>query len=77
LTSVLRPGTFFTCAAFTNTNANSPSSKICQTAICVHSFAANHSDKRRRSEVIVWNVRTSVVTLPSATRRRQATTVSL
>jgi hypothetical protein len=31
LTSVLRPGTFFTCAAFTNTNANSPSSKICQT----------------------------------------------
>ena len=31
LTSVLRPGTFFTCAAFANTNANSPSSKMCHT----------------------------------------------
>jgi hypothetical protein len=28
---VLRPGTFFTCAAFANTNANSPSSKMCHT----------------------------------------------
>jgi hypothetical protein len=31
LTSVLRPGTFFTCAAFANTNLNSPSSKMCHT----------------------------------------------
>jgi hypothetical protein len=31
LTSVLRPGTFFTCAAFANTNTNSPSSKMCHT----------------------------------------------
>jgi hypothetical protein len=31
LTSVLRPGTFFTCAAFANTNSNSPSSKMCHT----------------------------------------------
>ena len=25
------PGTFFTCAAFANTNSNSPSSKMCHT----------------------------------------------
>jgi len=31
LMSVLRPGTFFTCAAFANTNTNSPSSKMCHT----------------------------------------------
>src|SRR4030088_3235873 len=76
LTSVLRPGTFFTCAAFANTNANSPSSKMCHTGFqytpvasiptCVQSFAANHSDKRKRSAVVVWKVRTSVVTFPSA-----------
>jgi transposase len=30
----------------------------------VHSFAANHPDKRRRSAVVVWKVRTSLVTLP-------------
>jgi hypothetical protein len=29
--SVLRPGTFLTCAAFANANTNSPSSKICHT----------------------------------------------
>jgi hypothetical protein len=29
----------------------------------VHPFAANHSDKRKRSAVVVWNVRTSVVNL--------------
>src|SRR5215468_9656636 len=31
LTSVLRPGTFLTCAAFANTNWNSPSAKMCHT----------------------------------------------
>src|SRR5215469_17345760 len=31
LTSVLRPGTFFTWAAFAKTNSNSPSSRMCQT----------------------------------------------
>jgi hypothetical protein len=32
---------------------------------------------RRKSTVVVWKVRTSVVTLPLDTRRRQANTVSL
>ena len=31
LTSVLRPGTFLTCAAFANSNVNSPSPKMCHT----------------------------------------------
>lgn len=30
-TSVLRPGTFFTCAALASTNSNSPSDKMCHT----------------------------------------------
>jgi hypothetical protein len=28
---MLRPGTFFTCAAFANSKVNSPSSKMCHT----------------------------------------------
>jgi hypothetical protein len=40
----------------------------------VHSLAANHSDNRNSSAVVVPKVRTSLVTLPSQTSRTQATT---
>src|SRR5215472_18658511 len=41
---------------------------VASIATCVHSFSASHFDKRRRSAVVVWKVRTSVVTWPSETR---------
>src|SRR5215831_9369831 len=41
---------------------------VASIATCVHSLSASHFDKRRRSAVVVWKVRTSVVTWPSETR---------
>src|SRR5262245_7131643 len=46
-------------------------------AICVHLLSASQSESAIRLAVVVSKVRTSLTTLPSMTRRRQATTVAL
>ena len=85
--SVLRPGTFFTCAALASTNVNALSDRMCQTgfqytpvasiATWVQPFDASHSDKLTRLAVVVLNVCTSVTTSPPDAMRMQATTLSL
>jgi len=87
LTSVLRPGTFLTCAAFASTNSNSPSERMCQTGFqytpvasitrCVQPSTDSHSDKAISPLVVVLNDRTSLFTSPSTKWRTQATTESL
>ena len=87
LTSLLRPGTFFTCRALASTSSTSPSLRMCQTgfqytpvasmATCRHPCEASQSESSSSSRVVVPKVRSSRFTLPSTTRRRQATTVSL
>jgi hypothetical protein len=87
LTSVLRPGTFFTCAAFARISWNSPSDSTCHTglqytpvasiATCVQPFADSQSDSARSPAVVVTKVLTSVVTLFSSASRAEATTVFL
>ena len=87
LTSLLRPGTFFTCAAFARSSSKSPSERICQTgfqytpvasiATGVTPFSASQSANPNRPAVVAAKVFTSVTTLPSLASRTQATTVSL
>src|SRR5262245_42636863 len=85
-TSLLRPGTFFTCAAFARINANRPS-RMCQTgfqytpvasiATCVHPALSSHSASANNPCVVVGKRRTSRSTLRLLMRRRQATTSTL
>jgi len=85
-TSLLRPGTFFTCAAFARTRENRPS-RMCQTgfqytpvasiATCVHPPRSSHSASSKRPCVVVGKRPTSRSTFRLLTRRRQATTSTL
>src|SRR5262245_22138288 len=85
-TSLLRPGTFFTCAAFARISANRPS-RMCQTgfqytpvasiATCVHPALSNHSASANNPCVVVGKRRTSRSALRLLIRRRQATTSTL
>src|SRR5262245_34422918 len=85
-TSLLRPGTFFTCAAFARISANRPS-RMCQTgfqytpvasiATCVHPALSSHSASANNPCVVVGKRRTSRSTLRLLIRRRQATTSTL
>jgi hypothetical protein len=50
---------------------------VASMATCRHLCEASQSESSSRSRVVVPKVRTSRLTLPSTTRRRQATTVSL
>src|SRR5215831_11777417 len=86
-TSVLRPGTFFTCAAFAKTSSKLLSASTCHTgfqytpvasiATCVQPFASSHSPNSTRLAVVVANVRTERNTSPPSAKRTHATTVSL
>src|SRR5215831_18747937 len=85
-TSLLRPGTFFTCAAFARISAKCPS-RMCQTgfqytpvasiATCVHPALSSHSASANNPCVVVGKRRTSRSTLRLLIRRRQATTSTL
>src|SRR5215472_3411479 len=85
-TSLLRPGTFFTCAAFARISANRPS-RMCQTgfqytpvasiATCLHPELSNHSASANNPCVVVGKRRTSRSTLRLLISRRQATTSTL
>src|SRR6516165_4834112 len=85
-TSLLRPGTFFTCAAFARISANRPS-RMCQTgfqytpvasiATCLHPALSNHSASANNPCVVVGKRRTSRSTLRLLISRRQATTSTL
>src|SRR5689334_25292550 len=84
LTSVLRPGTFLTCAALARTSSSSPSDSTCHTgfqytpvasiATCVQPFSESQSDNANKPEVVVANVLTSVTSLFSVASRTEATT---
>src|SRR5262245_15241662 len=86
-TSVLRPGTFFTCAAFARTSSKPLSASTCHTgfqytpvasiATCVQPFCSSHSPNSMRPAIVVANVRTKCDASLAAARRTHATTVSL
>ncbi|MDT4883063.1 hypothetical protein FQZ97_1190730 [compost metagenome] len=86
LTSVLRPGTFFTCAALASTSSKWPSS-TCHTGFQYTPVASmattstwkesSQSHKLSRAEVVVAKVRTSCNGGPSPAMRTHATTVCL
>jgi hypothetical protein len=65
--AALNAGARFLLTGFTRRGA-----PVASIATCVHSFATSHSDKRRRSAVVVWKVRTSVVTLLAIAYKAQA-----
>src|SRR5215471_3916794 len=85
-TSLLRPGTFFTCVAFARMSAKRPS-RMCQTgfqytpvasiATCVHPALSSHSASANNPCVVVGKRRTSRSTFRLLIRRRQATTSAL
>src|SRR5262245_9185329 len=86
-TSVLRPGTFFTCTAFARMSSKLLSASTCHTgfqytpvasiATCVQPFSSSHSLNSIRPAVVVANVRTKCDASLPAVRRTHATTVSL
>ena len=85
--SVLRPGTFLTCAASAGISASSPSDSTCQTgfqhtpvasiAAWVQPRSANQAAGAGRPGVVVSKRRTSVCTIPASAGRTAATTLSL
>ena len=86
LTSVLRPGTFFTCAALASTSSKWPSSTchtgfqytpVASIATCSTPKDSSQSASSSRPDVVVAKVRTSCNGAPSPAMRTQATTVCL
>jgi hypothetical protein len=86
-TSVLRPGTFLTCAALARTSASSPSESTCQTGFqytpvasitaWVQPHPASHAPSASSPGVVASNRRTSRCTPPGSASRTAAATLSL
>ncbi len=85
-TSLLRPGTFFTCAAFARISAKRSSrtyqigfqyTPVASIATCVHPARSSQSASSNNPRVVVGKRRTSRSTFLLLISRRQATTSAL